>query len=498
VPRVLYAIAVPYLVLQRVRQAAVAARRANRTWRHLAWSALAGVVHAAMLAGAATLVVVVWQLGWLAAPMAAVAIAPLATEWVLRFIAVPAGLHRLAYHAARFTRSGADPRAFALCMAARAAGDLTAVAWVEAQRDTRTPLGDAEIAATGLVAATRGDAKTARAMLRSIAMIVENHPAVRELAGEWLACDAAERGAWGELVDDAAHHRWPATPLTYLLEGIAARHLEAAGAPGPYELWARWALAPRRRATRRLVAEALAAPAGPAATGAAAPVEASPIATALGRAVAAHLAFESQPAVARDLALAVQAWDAALGDPATRSWLAQRALELDAPAGTVERAVTDVAGAVTDELARRAEAAQLGAPPGGDGLVGAALSRRLRHGRLDALEAAFARWGERRLDQVPHPAIDEWREFVALRAAYLAAATAGGLELRRLAFPRAFTNGSNVAAWLWNKRQEYALSHAISRWLLAEAILVGDSEAIELGHRNCALAVPTRLGHIQP
>jgi hypothetical protein len=51
-----------------------------------------------------------------------------------------------------------------------------------------------------------------------------------------------------------------------------------------------------------------------------------------------------------------------------------------------------------------------------------------------------------------------------------------------------------MAAWLWNTRNEYALSHAISTWLLAEALAVGDAEAIELGHRNCGLHVPHRLG----
>jgi hypothetical protein len=55
-----------------------------------------------------------------------------------------------------------------------------------------------------------------------------------------------------------------------------------------------------------------------------------------------------------------------------------------------------------------------------------------------------------------------------------------------------------MAAWLWNKREEYVLSHAISVWLLSEAHVVGDAEAIELGHRNCSLSVPTRLGSIQP
>ncbi|MCW5805152.1 MAG: hypothetical protein KIT31_22465, partial [Deltaproteobacteria bacterium] len=114
----------------------------------------------------------------------------------------------------------------------------------------------------------------------------------------------------------------------------------------------------------------------------------------------------------------------------------------------------------------------------------------------DALEAGFTRWAQRRHDGDVHPAIDEWREFIALQAAYTSAVEAGGLELRRLAFPHAFSTGSNMAAWLWNSRNEYTLSHAISRWLLDEALAVGDTEAIELGHRNCGMVIPTRLGRI--
>jgi hypothetical protein len=92
--------------------------------------------------------------------------------------------------------------------------------------------------------------------------------------------------------------------------------------------------------------------------------------------------------------------------------------------------------------------------------------------------------------------IDEWREWVALRSAYEAAVNAAGLELRRLAFPHAYAKGSSMAVWLWNARSEYALSHAISRWLLSEALAVGDTEAIELCSRNCRLTVPTRTGNV--
>jgi hypothetical protein len=496
--------ALPYLVLQWLRQAAINARRRDRTGRYLAWSVLAGLASAAMLVLGSAFVVLLWQvsLWWLALAMISVLVVPVIAGTLLRVVLVPAGAYRLAYYAALYSRPGTDPVGYALCAAAWASddGDGDAIAWVEARRDARSPLGDAEIAATALLAATRGDAGAARQLLRSLPRMVESHPAVRELAGEWLACDAAERAAWDELCDDASHARWPATPLTYLLEGVAARHTGAASAPSAAELWARWALAPRHRATRPLVLAALASRPAPASRepGDAAPAATPAEPTALPGAVAAHLAFEARPATAASLALTVRAWDAALADAGTRSWLARRALELDAPAGAVERAIHDVAGAVTDDLAQRAEAAQLGAPPDPIGPVGSALARRLRHDRLDALEAAFSRWADRRHDNAPHPPIDEWRELIALWTAYTAAVTAGGIELRRLAFPHAFSKGSNMAAWLWNQRKEHALSHAISKWLLDEALAVGDTEAIELGHRNCSLTVPTRLGEVHP
>jgi hypothetical protein len=205
--------------------------------------------------------------------------------------------------------------------------------------------------------------------------------------------------------------------------------------------------------------------------------------------------FSHQDPSAAQLAATVRAWDAALSDAATQGWLTRRALELDAPLGAVDRALREVTSAVTDELARTAEAARLGAPSS-QGPVGGALTRRLRHGRLDALETAFSRWAQRRHAGEAHSGIDEWREFVALQSSYTGAVEAGGTELRRLAFPHAFSTGSNMSAWLWNTRNEYALSHAISRWLLSEALAVGDTEAIELGHRNCALEIPTRLGKI--
>jgi hypothetical protein len=326
--------------------------------------------------------------------------------------------------------------------------------------------------------------------------MVERHPLVRELAGEWLAVDAAHRGAWAELHGDAVSARWPASALTFLLEGIAGLRVDAKTQPRALELRARWLLAPHRRITHRLLREPAIAPPRSAEIETGDPRVANDTST-LPRAVAAHLELSQArvPTVAA-FAETVSAWDAALADAETQKWLARRALELDAPLGAVDRAIREVAQAVTDDLARLADASGLGAPAA-HGHVGDALARRLRHGRLDALESGFNRWEQRRHTGSVRSPIDEWRELVALRAAYEAAVTAGGLELRRLAFPHAYSKGTSMAVWLWNSRNEYAISHAISAWLRDEAMTVGDAEAIELTSRNCKLTVPTRTGDVR-
>jgi len=343
---------------------------------------------------------------------------------------------------------------------------------------------------TAFIASARRDAETARQLLRSVVMMRENHPSVRELAGEWLACDAAERHAWRELHEDAAAARYPASPLTFFLEAVAARRVGASTAPGRRELISRWLLAPKRATTRVLLDDAPVAK----------PVDDAPAALPadkpLPAAVAAHLALAAQVSTAH-LAHAVTTWDVALSDPELKIWLARRALELDAPTGAVDRAVRDIATSITDDLARIANDAQLGAPPS-RGPIGDALAHRLRHGRLDALDAGFQRWENRKHDNERHPAIDEWREYVALRTAYDAAVAAGGLDLRRLAFPHAYTSGNKVAVWLWNDRKEFAMSHAISAWLLREAIAVGDTQAIDVCTQNTRLPIPTRTGRVLP
>ena len=499
--------ALPFVLLFRLQRLAIDARRKRRTWHHLMWTAVSALCTAVLLIVlglfvAFTLYLKMWIVSGV---IISIALVPLVSAWTIRHLLVRFGAYRLAYYTALVSRPGKDPTAYAMCVAAWALSyDRTGAgeAWIASRRDARVPLGDAEVITTALIAAARGDIDIARPLMRSTLMLAEEHPFIRELAGEWCACDAAERGAWKEIADDSYAAAWPATPLTYFLEGVATRKVGAAGAPSELELWSRWLAAPHRRRTRALRDDAIPPPPeqamGPCEpdTEPVAPPEKAP----LPRAISAHLvvAQRAQPSpVALDAA--VRAWDAALSDGATHSWLAKRALELDAPLGAVDRALREVTLVVTDDLARIADAARLGSPAS-HGPIGDALGRRLRHGRLDALEAGFSAWAARKDDHshgrnlgAKRSPIDEWREFIALRAAYTDAITAGGLDLRRLAFPHAFTTGSNMAAWLWNSFQEYSMSHAISKWLLSEALVVGDTEAIELGHRNCGLHVRTRL-----
>lgn len=492
--------ALPYILLVRLHRLALDARRRDRTWRYFAYSIAAGLLAAVLTAVALFAAWAMFYVGWwwLGIAMVILFALPPMQPVLSRRVLVPLGLVKASYWLAHFV-SMDDSDAYALVCAAWAhsakptpAGE----AWITARRDKRVPLGDAEIIVTALLASARGDAETTRLLLRSTAEMVENHPLIRDLAGEWLAVDAAERGAWRQIYDDAVAARWPASSLTFFLEGIAARKLEAAGAPSLSEVRLRWLFAPYRTITRKLFettatvvtfeteghlrSEREASEAGP-----------------LPHALFKHLELSRQPAPSPDLfSGAVTAWDAALVDGETQTWLARRAIELDAPLGAVDRAIRDVATAVTDDLARIADAGGLAAPAA-HGPVGDALSRRLRHGRLDALEAAFTRWEDRRHAGAVRAPIDEWREWIALRAAYDAAAGAGGLELRRLAFPHAYAKGSSMVVWLWNTRNEYALSHAISKWLLGEALAVGDAEAIELCSRNVRLTVPTRTGDVE-
>ncbi|MGE5184017.1 MAG: hypothetical protein ACM31C_18225, partial [Acidobacteriota bacterium] len=199
--------ALPYFLLIRAHRAALDARRRDRTWRFFAYSIVAGLCAAVLLTIALTTSFVLWRAGlWpLAVLMIALFVEPVLHGSLVRHVLVPLGWYRAAFWTAHLaTMRDSDAYGLACAAWAHAARPTPAgEAWIAARRDRRRPLGDAEIVTTALLVAGRGDADAARELLRSIDRIVEYHAEVRELASEWLACDACERGAWAELAADA-------------------------------------------------------------------------------------------------------------------------------------------------------------------------------------------------------------------------------------------------------------------------------------------------------
>ena len=526
----------PFLIplLLWARRRALEERRRGRSVRFLLLTGASG----AMLAIALTLIAAfVWTMLrfglWPLAALFSVLVAYGYLPWLAaRAIAIPLGRPRLAYHLAAEAREvHSDPVGGGLIAAAWALNRQRTprpadAAWIEQKRDSSGRLGDCRVVATALVTAARGDRDGARALLESIALLPEMTPAARELAAEWLAADDAEQGRWRRILDRAprrAHAQlavdaaelglplhvaevrregtardqlWPATALTYFLEGVAARLLGEPGAPGDLALLVRWLEAPRRRHTWGLLQRATAvvredmppparperAPEGGESKGG----------TSVEAAVTAHLAAIATPDHATVRAAAA-AWDRALASDTTRTTILSRAIDVGAPADAGHRVLDDLARTAADDLATLILTTGLPVDDlaASGGTLELALGR-VRHRLLADLEVAIARTAERVRQHRALPAIDEWRELVALRTAHRRAVLIGGEPLRRLAFPHLHEELTPWLVWLWNHRDEHAVSDALTCWLLAESLAVGDAQAIETHAKNATLPLPAR------
>lgn len=500
-----------YVLFQRAHRAAIEARRRASTSGYLGWSVLASLTLAIALSIVLAFAAQLWLLGlWvLAVALIGLCVVPVLGPWLLRHVLVPAGRVKLAFHCGRFsTVAGTDPEAFGLAAAAWAvvgarrpvSGD--ARAWLQDKITKRGVLGDAEVVSTAFLIA-RDDAEAARRLLESVAELAEMHPAVRELAGEWMAVEAVERGAWDEILPWG----FPATPLRFLLEGIAAARRDEAGAPGPMALRARWVMAPYRRHTRALLAQAVVPPSTTSAAAASASESTAADAgsarnghssvASLDEAIALHVRAMGSAGATPDADGVHQlatSWDRAFEAPELLAWLETRAGELGAVPGAAPRAAGEIMETVARELRATIERHRLPSPPALRSRFGSLLGNKLRHGRLDELELQFTRWADRVTSGTQLPPIDEWREFLAVRQSYRDVVASGGEDLRRLAFPHVFNAANRAAVALWNDRDELSIAHAILAWELAESNAVGDSAAIELAAKNAKLKFTTRTG----
>lgn len=429
---------------------------------------------------------------------------------IVRTLLIPRGSVKLSWALARssFWVWRRDVRGGAVLAASwaalrRAQSDPSAsldpelIAWIERRRDApsssmrRWKLGGATIVATGLLAELNGDRASARRLLSSATELARPTSPLHaiEIASEWLCAEAMERGSWRELKSLA--RTFPITTRRLrLFGGVAARLTGTAPLPSDRRLVWQWLVAPNRRATRELLDRALASPTKledrSASTRRNVAPPALPKHDALRSALLLHaftLARDPTKLERDDLSLLARAWDQALADPALERRLLERGLAL----GTHEhdRNPSRLRAIVRGDLLALVRAAGLELAQFNDASELLARAARELHGELlDGLEIATAALESRVEAKRELPAVDEWQTFLALREQYTAAVGLGGLALRRLAFQDIYVPVCSLAVWLWNERSERALGNAIFKWLLDEAIIVDDAEAVRLQERN--------------
>lgn len=426
---------------------------------------------------------------------------------ITRALLIPGGRPKLAWLLTRLSfwtwrrdvRGGAVVAACwaALRRAQRGAPlDEALLAWIDRRLSAapagaaRWKLGGAGIVAAGLLAEARGDRLGARRLLASAGELAEptRSRASIALAWSWLCADAAERGAWREL-EFLARTAPIETATTKLFGGVAARLTGIAPIPNDLVLQSQWAMAPARVALWPLLQRALAAPLAAARTQDAparrpAPElpEGQPLLAAM--MLHAHVLSADPAALTRDdIREVAKTWDRALADPELERALISRGVALGAhedaadPAALAELVRGDLLALI------RAAGLELGELGESSELLGHA-ARRLHGELLDDLEMAATALDSRVDVKRELPAIDEWQAFLGLREQYAEAVALGGLRLRRLAFGNVHGPVCALAVWLWNERSERAIANAMFQWLLAEAVIVDDAEAIRLQERN--------------
>jgi hypothetical protein len=417
--------------------------------------------------------------------------------WVIaRRVFIPLGMSRTARRLSGLSgwtwgedRQGGALVAGAWALLRQRTPDRARMTELEWLRDGHNRLTAANVLATGLLAAARGDSASARMLIKSVDEIglQTTANAVHALAREWLVVDAAERGRWADVVRLAGGER-ARTRMTKLLCKVGACLSGRADAPTKQLLWTLWLFTGKRRHTYALVKRAAAVAAQHGQTP-------SPLDRRLATtirpdffqdALSAHvyaLARDASRLEASDIARLADVWDSALADPETHALVLSRARILGARDG--EGAWRSLADDVSHDLANLARAAgvTLAEHASQSSVLGDA-QLWLRNDLIGEIELAFDALSARAQDRRSLSSMDEWREFLSLRAVYLRAVGLGGIGLRRLAFPHVHHTVCKLAVWLWNDRREQLMANAMFRWLLQEAKLVGDSEAIELQNRN--------------
>ncbi len=380
---------------------------------------------------------------------------PLATV-----VAIPRGWPRAAYALTRLStlRSHPDPVGVAMAASARALlrshePDAELAGWIEAHGHGRS-ITPGMVLAHGLLAARRGDDALARRLLATVERFDAraHDDIVLRWSREWRAAEAAERGAWSEVVE-AASRLGPTSQVTRWLEGVGRRYAGVADAPGDETLDARWQQIPRRSVLSDLHHACL-GHRGPTAS---APADTEEAPSPLQR----HVDAVAHP-TPTTLAAALAAW----------------ARVADAQRDRLPRAIADLAAAAAEAGVRL--------PPLPAVLQAHATGSDADDAVLRPLELASQRLTQRLMAPTPvEPlaALFDWMDLEGLLDDVRRQGSPGAM---RLAFRPAYGPLTALSVTLYNDLGEHQLSNALTRWLLALAREVGDERAIEHQTRNLA------------
>ncbi len=426
-------------------------------------------------------------LRWLASGVFGVLMFP---ATFLAYVLVPLRLPRVAYHFAllsppiTYSREIRGSAVFFGALAAvRSDSDSEVVSWLEERLAKARTVRGTTVAAAALLAAARGRTEAARLLFEAVDSLEASRPprGVRAVARSWLVADAARGGDWTSVAEigrrPRSYLRWP-----HAMGSIAQRIAAAPGALGDGWLWLYWALAPHRRATLPLLRRALDVAPVPDDQPTQSPDADEPRAepSALGEALRQHADCLATPTPER-LTLAGRAWDVVRDAPETRALLERRALGL----GSMRPAEAT--------LCRLLETAER------DLAVHAAVLPRGLESKSQTLEAAASRARRRELDEIQdaaaalrdrtnrragiHP-LEEWAAWTSLRLSCERVSRQGGTATRRAVFAAVYAPACNWAVWLFNMRLERLLAHHVFRWLLVEAQLADDAQAVALLEKN--------------
>ncbi|MBL8914536.1 MAG: hypothetical protein JNM17_27780 [Archangium sp.] len=422
--------------------------------------------------------------------------------WFARVVFAPLGMVRLAYFSCQFSRvtwrrdkPGGPAMIAAWGLAQQDKPSPSTIAWLEKvlSANKHRALQASGVVARGLLEAAKGNKEAARQWLDSVLLfdprVAPSH--VRVVAAEWLATDAAARADWKRVKDIAKNPKWAASAQLHLLGAVAGRMLGDA-MPTTAGLWMWWLFAPRRLWTFSFVRKAAAmtpqpqAPEGalpdvPAELDAISSADAS--AGAVARATFLTLALKQGAPSATAVINVARTWERAL-DNELRSKLFARSMLIGG--GEPDEAISEVRQLIEAELGKLLPAKLSGTHGDLPALIDTAVQSR-REQLNNELEDKMRRMDDRKVNAREIPQLEEWHDFMLLRALYRQAVdTASNQGDVSLSHSIIRDKLVNFAVWLYNVRNEKPVANAIFRMLETEAVVLGDADAEKLNKKNAA------------